>query len=243
MVDEMDDEQLLMVANGFGLLASTAFTLQYLPQAIYNWRRKGVRGFSADSIVFKHIGACFLFVNCVLIRERFPVTLYGFFNVLQHSIFLVQFTIYRQPLQLKYMLWICFLAVPFAMGSLWPSSIAYTNTVKPLCQIVSHLPQLRVCIQQRTTAGLSLLTQHLNIFGGLAGLLMCLMAPPASSLTYFLYINSILQAVSVYYLAIKYDGYVAFKIVPSSSSSSALHPPGSPPPGSPPLLPIIEKRS
>ena len=231
---ESEDETVLMIANGFGLLASTAFTLQYLPQAIYNWKRKSVRGFSSDSIIFKHIGACFLFVNCVLIREKFPVTLYGFFNVLQHTIFLIQFTIYQQPMRLKFFLWICFLVVPFMMGSLWPSTIMLTNTIKPLCQVISHIPQLKVCINQQTTTGLSLMTQHLNIFGGLAGLIMCILSPPASSLTYFLYINSILQAVSVYFLAIRYDGMVAF----SSNQQPHSHAPSSPAS----QLPITEKR-
>ena len=211
-----ENETTVMIAHGFGLLASTAFILQYLPQAVFNYRRKSVRGFSSDSIVFKYIGACFLFVNCVLIREKFPVTFYGFFNVLQHAIFLVQFTIYQQPMRLRFFLWICFPVVPFLLGSLLPASLPFTNAIKPLCQVISHVPQLRVCVEQKTTAGLSLMTQHLNMFGGIAGLIMCALSAPASSLTYFLYINSILQAVSLYWLAIRYDGISVFKITPAS---------------------------
>merc|ERR1711916_65776 len=82
------------VASAAGMAATIAFTLQYLPQAILNQQRRSVKGFSTLGIVIKHLGACFLLVNAYLTGEATPVILYGLFNVLQHSVFMVQFSIF-----------------------------------------------------------------------------------------------------------------------------------------------------
>ena len=68
-------------------------------------------------------------------------------------------------------------------------------------QIISHLPQLAECYQLRTTVGVSLISQHINFVGGLAGVYMCFLLKTNASTT-LLYLNSIFQAVSIYLLAL-----------------------------------------
>ena len=70
---------------------------------------------------------------------------------------------------------------------------------------MSHLPQLRVCYQLRTTSGVSMTSQHLNMLGGMAGLFMCLILPPRALSTYLIYANSCAQALSLYVLWAIYD--------------------------------------
>lgn len=81
----------------------------------------------------------------------------------------------------KYLLWLLFPLVPIILAKLIPSTmslflnypfshVVITNSVKPITQILSHLPQLKVCYQLKTTSGVALLSQHLNLIGGIAGL-------------------------------------------------------------------------
>ena len=94
--------------------------------------------------------------------------------------------------------------------------LALTGMVKPLSQLVSHIPQLIECYKMKTTKGLSLSSQHLNTFCGLFGLFMCYFIPPKSAWTYVLYVNSLFQAFTVYICAVIYDGpsYVKESILP-----------------------------
>lgn len=130
---------------------------------------------------------------------------YGLFNIIQHSIFMWQFAIYNK--NIKFYLWIIFPLIPYILGILLPSTIIFTNTIKPGAQIFSHIPQLILIYELKTANGVSLQTQHLNMFGGICGLIMCYLIPPKSNMTYFLYINSMFQALSLYFFAILYDGY------------------------------------
>ncbi len=57
------------------------------------------------------------------------------------------------------------------MATQYPDTIAYTNSMKPISQVISHFPQLWVCIKMQSVSGVSMLTQHLNFFGGVSGLL------------------------------------------------------------------------
>lgn len=57
---------------------------------------------------------------------------------------------------------------------------------------------------------MSLLSQHLNLIGGILGLYQIYMIPPVSKTTYLIYLNSIFQATSIYAFAIYYDGINRF---------------------------------
>jgi len=211
-------------------------SFRYLPQIALNFSRKSVRGFSATGIIIKHVGASFLFVNSLFIGEVLAVVLYGLCNVVQHSMFMCQFSIYsnveftpldelriqkssgngeyihtEKSFKEKYLLWLLFPLLPVFLGLIFPSSMYITNSIKPITQVLSHLPQLNVCYQLKTTSGVSLTSQHLNIIGGFAGLYMCSIIPPVSWATYLIYANSVLQALSLYAMAGYYDGFCVHK--------------------------------
>eukprot|EP01112_Ceratiomyxa_fruticulosa_P016234 TRINITY_DN4870_c1_g1_i1.p1 TRINITY_DN4870_c1_g1~~TRINITY_DN4870_c1_g1_i1.p1 ORF type:complete len:228 (-),score=14.54 TRINITY_DN4870_c1_g1_i1:71-754(-) len=210
-----------------GYLSTACFTFQYLPQAWLNFKRKSVRGFSTSGIIIKHIGASFLFVNSWLNGENYPVILYGLLNVCQHSGFLAQFSIYpsedkvgskdskdskdikaenHDPMQgrEKFLWWLIFPLLPYVLGIYLPDSITFTNYVKPITQIMSHIPQLKVCYDLKSTSGVAMLSQHLNLIGGLFGLYMCIINPPKTPTTYLIYLNSCFQALSLYAMALYY---------------------------------------
>eukprot|EP01027_Heterolobosea_sp_BB2_P016789 GEZU01023853.1.p1 GENE.GEZU01023853.1~~GEZU01023853.1.p1 ORF type:complete len:263 (-),score=37.60 GEZU01023853.1:253-1041(-) len=185
-----------------GYTATLAFTLQYLPQIYLNQKRKSVKGFSTSGIIIKLVGAAFLFTNTIFTSESFPLVLYGLFNVAQHIIFILQFVYFTQ--NVRWLGWLLFPLVPFTLGATYPQTMAYTNLIKPLTQVLSHAPQLRLCMTHRSTHGVSFLSQHLNLIGGLAGLIMCFIVQPKSHITYMVYAFSCLQALSLYALALYY---------------------------------------
>lgn len=82
--------------------------------------------------------------------------------------------------------------------------------MKPLSQVLSHLPQLYVTYERKSTQGVSLLSQHLNLIGGFLGLYQIYVIPPVSKSTYLVYLNSIFQATSIYAFAIYFDGFQRF---------------------------------
>jgi len=194
-----------LVAHYFGIVSSICFGIQYLPQTWLNFRRKSVKGFSTHGIIIKLFGASFLLVNSYLNGETFPVICYGLVNVIQHSIFILQFYFYTQ--ESNYLQWLLFPAIPFLIGKNWPETLVFTNTIKPITQILSHVPQLKVCYDLQTTSGVSITSQHLNLVGGLLGMYMCYIIPPVSTMTYLIYVNSIFQALSLYAMALYYDFY------------------------------------
>jgi len=191
-------------ATAMGFLASLCFTVQYLPQAWLNFTRKSVVGFSSVGIVIKHVGASFLLVNALMTHEALPVVVYGLVNVIQHSIFIIQFDLYGQQ-GVAVLIWLLFPLVPVFMGTTMSHTISITNSIKPITQVLSHFPQLLECYRHSSTAGISLLTQHLNITGGLAGIYMCWILPPVAATTYLIYLNSVLQALSLYAMFAYYD--------------------------------------
>lgn len=199
---------------------------------------------------------------------------YGLFNVVQHSIFMVQFYLYSteekkvdtssgptpalqpghphykpvntfvtrtsqfvssslfysrwiSPIEhfltskSHYLLWIFFPLLPLSMAILWPSTIVYTNSIKPIGQIMSHIPQIIECVRLRTTLGISMSSQHLNFIGGACGLLMCFIIPPIYITTYIIYFNSVFQAVSIYGIA----AYYREPLFPSFGKESPALPP------------------
>lgn len=193
------------IGQFLGMSATFCFTLQYAPQAILNYQRKSTKGFSSNGIIIKLIGAAFLMINAYLTGETASVVLYGVFNVIQHSIFMLQFAIYEN--NQKFLIWLSFPFIPLLLGILLPSSIALSNSIKPGAQIFSHIFQLKKCYDLKSAQGVSLKTQHLNMFGGAAGIIMCILIEPKSTMTYFLYSNSMFQAISLYIVAIVYDNY------------------------------------
>jgi uncharacterized protein with PQ loop repeat len=105
----------------FGNFATVCFTLQYIPQAIKNYKRQSVQGFSTSGIIMKLLGAAFLTINAYILGEAPPVILYGLFNVIQHSIFVVQFAIYNK--NLAFLPWILFPVFPFWLATTYPQTI------------------------------------------------------------------------------------------------------------------------
>jgi hypothetical protein len=87
------------------------------------------------------------------------------------------------------------------------SCIVLTNAIKPASQFFSHVVQLHETWNKRSTEGVSLLSQHLNMLGGLLGIVMYSYIPPKSFFTYMVYYNSIFQALSLYALAVYFDGW------------------------------------
>jgi len=196
------------LAKVLGILSSICFALQYLPQTYLNFKRKSVKGFSTLGIIIKLVGASFLLVNSFLNGEAAPVVFYGLINVIQHSVFIFQFSIYQgESNRETYFYWLLFPLVPYFVGAYVPESLAYTNVIKPITQVLSHIPQLKVCMDVRTTSGVSMMSQHFNLIGGIFGLFMCVVIPPVSALVYFIYANSVLQALSIYGFALYYDYY------------------------------------
>lgn len=185
------------VGEVLGVVSTVCVILQYLPQTIHNHRRHSVDGFSASSMCVKSIGASFLFVNALVMKEPIAVILYGLVNIVQMDIFACQIAFYRR--KRIYLSWFFLPLVPWALASLWPASVGVTYVAKPIAQVVSHVPQLVLCVRERSTRGVSMSTQHLNFGGGVAGLLMLwLLRRHVSFWSYMLYVNSMLQALTLY---------------------------------------------
>ncbi len=154
------------------------------------------------------VGASFLAVNAFVSGEAYPVVAYGALNILQHDLFMWQFFLYEKRSNMQYLMWMLFPAVPYYLWQWFPESIPVTSFFKPVSQVLSHIPQLLECRRFRTTAGVSLVSQHLNFVGGVMGLYMCWAIPPRGITPWFLYINSIGQAATLYAAWFYYDsGY------------------------------------
>ena len=191
------------IACWLGNMASVLFFIVYVPQFFLNYRRKSVEGFSMSSVTIKLAGASFLCINSLFNGAGFPVFLYGLLNSLQHIIFLFQFFIYNGSKKALTCLLIPF--IPLLLVLFLPGTIYYTDLIKPICQIASHIPQVVECIKLHTTKGFSLFGQHLNFIGAILGILMCFMINEQNIKTKLLYYNSLFQALSIYALAIYYN--------------------------------------
>uniref|UniRef100_A0A7S1PHT6 Mannose-P-dolichol utilization defect 1 protein homolog n=1 Tax=Percolomonas cosmopolitus TaxID=63605 RepID=A0A7S1PHT6_9EUKA len=199
------EDSTLQLAELAGYIATICFTLQYAPQAYLNYKRKSVQGFSTTGVLIKLVGASFLAVNAILLGEALPLCIYGIFNVSQHVIFMIQFAFYMKQ---KKFFWFCALPlIPLIVGVSLPETIPLTNTLKPISQLTSHLPQLYLSYKKRTTEGVSLSTQHLNVIGGFCGLFMYSFIEAKSFMTVLVYWNSLFQAFSLYALAVYFDGW------------------------------------
>ncbi|OHT17164.1 PQ loop repeat family protein [Tritrichomonas foetus] len=190
------------IACWLGNIASLCFFIVYVPQFMLNYNRKSVKGFNLPSTALKLVGSSFLFINSLYNNSSFPVFLYGFLNTMQHAAFLFQFWIYDNRPDALLLLFI--ILIPVIICQLFPFLIPYTDLIKPICQIVSHIPQLMHCIRIHTTSGISMLGQHLNLIGCVLGCLMCFLIDEQSIKTWLIYFNSGFQSFSMYLVAFWY---------------------------------------
>lgn len=85
------------IADVCGTLAMLCATLQYVPQLMLNRNRRSVDGLSFQTVVLKHIGACFLFANSAVIHENVMVVFHGLGTVIMLTLLILQFAAYRGP--------------------------------------------------------------------------------------------------------------------------------------------------
>ena len=85
------------VADVCGTVAMLCATLQYVPQLMLNRNRRSVDGLSFQTVILKHIGACFLFANSAVIHENMMVVLHGLGTVTMLTLLILQFAVYRGP--------------------------------------------------------------------------------------------------------------------------------------------------
>eukprot|EP00760_Papus_ankaliazontas_P012536 PhM_4_TR15350/c0_g1_i1/m.42809 len=183
-------------ADVFGYLATFLFFVQYIPQISLNLRRKTVRGFSTLSIVIKMFGASFFMANYLLIMERWPTTLYSIICTGQYTVLILQAAYFD-----KHFFALSVLIAPFAsflISSSFPATMQYTTVLKPITQVLSHIPLLHLCYKERSVRGVSMPSMHLNACGGISGMIMCCLVATKSRWTFAVYLNSFLQAVTVY---------------------------------------------
>lgn len=186
-----------------GNFSSFCFFIVYIPQFILNFRRKSCSGFSLHSTIIKLIGSAFLCFNSLYNGAGLPVFLYGALNTAEHLLFLFQFSYYSSSKKAIFVSPV--ILIPFLLAKYYPESLPVTDYIKPITQIISHIPQLQQCIKLGTTLGCSLVGQHINMVGAFFGLMMCQLNNEKSTKMWLLYLNSIFQAVSLYILAILYN--------------------------------------
>lgn len=85
------------IADVCGTLAMLCATLQYVPQLMLNRNRRSVDGLSFQTVILKHVGACFLFANSAVIHENMMVVLHGLGTVVMLTLLILQFAAYRGP--------------------------------------------------------------------------------------------------------------------------------------------------
>lgn len=202
----MDSHSLALSA---GMASGILFFIVYIPQILLNIQKKSTGGLSLTSMFIKISGGGFMLINCMLVGEAFPVQVSGALSFLIYSMLIMQIARYNNRMNLA-LIPLSFVMVPYLLGSLFPSTIPLTNLIKPSTQIFSHLAQLLLFYQRKTVKGYALDGQHFNFLGAACGSYMCLVIPPKSSSTWMLYINSFLQAFSVYLFVLYYDGAEEF---------------------------------
>jgi uncharacterized protein with PQ loop repeat len=194
-----------------GTISTLCATVQYLPQLWMNYSRRSTAGFSPRSIIIKLVGASFQCANTYLMHQPLATFFYGFFNLVTHCAFLLQFSIYPgdnpEAPRPNYLLYCLFAIVPLLIGWVFPATLALTSAIKPLSQIFSHIPQLMLSIEKRSSVGVSVNSQWLNIVCGISGLwMLAILETPVAATTWMIYWNSLLQALSLFAVAVYYDG-------------------------------------
>jgi uncharacterized protein with PQ loop repeat len=109
------------IALAAGFFSTICFTVQYIPQAWLNYKRKSISGLSTTGILIKLIGASFLGINAAITGETFPVVLYGLFNIAQHMLFMIQFTLFTN--KNIYLVYCLVPSLPYIFATWFPGSI------------------------------------------------------------------------------------------------------------------------
>ncbi len=189
--------QNVFIAEICGYISTILFTTLYIPQILHNFKRKSTKGFSSLSMMIKIIGGSFHFINAYILNEPNPVILYGFLGLISYSSLLIQIAHYEKKKKL-YLFIIIALIIPIILSNLSRNTLIFTNSVKPVSQIASHLAFLYEIYLYKSTKGISILSQHLNLIGGFFGMYMLSIIPAKSKWTYFTYFNSLFQAFTTY---------------------------------------------
>lgn len=82
-----------------------------------------------------------------------------------------------------------------------PSLISYTDLIKPITQLIGHIPQLLSCIYRRSTTCISIVGEHLHFIGSVFGFLMLVITQNFNLSRWILYGNTFFQAISIYLVA------------------------------------------
>ena len=154
-----------------GNIAAISFFVVQVPQILLNYRRKDTTGFSSLAVVIRVFGGCFMIAISFVTHASFPLLFSAVLNLLENLVFTVQFAMYQSN-KLYYLIF----AIPvpvILLTALVPSSIKFTKWINPATQVVCYVPYIWVMVQNGTTRGVSLLGQHLNMIGGVLGMLMC----------------------------------------------------------------------
>ena len=185
-----------------GNIASILFVVVYVPQFRLNFKRKSVEGFSLPSVILKYLGNAFLFVNSTFHGSAIPILLYGGLSLIIQFGFLIQFYQYKNDLLALFFTAIPI--IPYFINIAFPSLVTLTDSIKPITQILSLGAQVVKCVKLKTTFGISIFGQHMNVLGAFLGFIMCIVIGPMPLSTWLIYINSLLQGISFYVLALMY---------------------------------------
>ena len=185
-----------------GNIASILFVSVYVPQFRLNYKRKSVEGFSLSSVVLKYSGNAFLFVNSIFQKAAIPILLYGGLSLVIQFGFLIQF--YQYKSDILALLYTTIPMIPYFINIAVPSLVPITDSIKPITQVLSLVAQVVKCIKLKTTVGVSIFGQHLNVIGAFLGFIMCILIGPMPLSTWLIYINSLIQGTTLYVLAMCY---------------------------------------
>lgn len=195
-----------------GNIAAVSFFIVQVPQILLNYRRRSTTGFSSLSVIIRVIGGSFM-VSIGFVRHiSFPLLFAGILNLLENLVFTIQFALYRQ--NKWYYLGFAIPVPAVLLTTLVPSSIKFTRWINPATQVICYLPYIWVIIESGTTKGISLLGQHLNMFGGVLGMLMCAISCRCDEIGWLYYLFSLIQAGSVFMIAMSFG---EFRIVDPDS--------------------------
>lgn len=193
------------IASGCGTVAAITFFLVQIPQIFLNWSRKSTEGLSWESVLIRTFGISFHVVNGIIQEMPFPLLLTGILLLLETLILFIQFAVYKKN-RLFYLGFLIPL-LPIILSLSCPASIRITNWVNPATQILCYIPLVWVCVENRTTTGISLFGQHLNYMGAVLGILMCGLNCQCNVVAWVFYGISLAQVTSVYVVAFVFDEF------------------------------------
>ena len=191
-----------------GNIGAFAFFFVEFPQIVLNFKRKSTEGFSSLSVLIRFFGIAFQISFGILGTLQKSAFLAACLLALESAVFIIQFAIYRKNKLyfLGFLLPVPGIVLTFA----YPQSISVTKWFYSATQVICYFPYIITLISHGSTLGISLFGQHLNFLGAICGILMCCLTVESDIVTWFFYIFSFLQAVSVFLLAMSYDEYRIF---------------------------------